>query len=217
MQSNYSKNELVNQILASLPPPVIPLPDVHICPVRHLRIKLSHLKQLENRDDRQELYTCRLKLIKDDVSIEQYEKFEELIKDTHNPDPVAEHANSVNMRGNDSPGEIEPVGDDVNYPALQIRTLEEIKPRTIEWLVPGWIPKRGITLIAGQPGAGENNLSVITCCCSNTGRILGRSRCRKRRSDSLLRRRYIPGNHCAESHGTESKIEHDSQSGCRCR
>ena len=38
--------------------------------------------------------------------------------------------------------------------------LANIKMRQVEWLVKDWIPKRAITLIAGQPGVGKTTLAL---------------------------------------------------------
>ena len=70
-------------------------------------------------------------------------------------------------------GEPDPDGDSVEYPPIQIRKLTDIKPRTIEWLVPGWIPKRGITLIAGQPGAGKTTLALALAAATTRGGYWG--------------------------------------------
>ena len=70
-------------------------------------------------------------------------------------------------------GEPDLDGDSVEYPPIQIRKLTDIKPQKIEWLVPGWIPKRGLTLIAGQPGAGKTTLALALAAATTTGGYWG--------------------------------------------
>ena len=50
----------------------------------------------------------------------------------------------------------------------------DIQMRAIEWLVPHWIPKRAITLIAGQPGQGKTTLAIALAAAVSQGGVWGR-------------------------------------------
>ena len=50
-----------------------------------------------------------------------------------------------------------------------IGSMDEVEKQKVEWLVPDWIPKRGITLIAGQPGAGKTTLALNLAAAVSTG------------------------------------------------
>ena len=167
--SDYSQNDdhkLVNQILASIDsPPVKPPPKAHIHIERDLGIKKSDLVGL-NTGEQTEVIMERLNMIPD-LPAEQKNRFIGTLFDI-----LQEHDNQYPV-DNDSPGKTDPVGDDVEYPPIQIRKLTDIKPRTIEWLVPGWIPKRGITLIAGQPGAGKTTLALALAAATTRGGYWG--------------------------------------------
>ena len=39
-----------------------------------------------------------------------------------------------------------------------LQNVEEIERKDIEWLIPNWIPKGGITLLVGDGGIGKTNL-----------------------------------------------------------
>ena len=58
----------------------------------------------------------------------------------------------------------EPVGE-----SLTFQRADNVKKRRVEWLVPDWVPKRGITLIAGQPGAGKTTLALNLAAAVSTG------------------------------------------------
>ena len=39
-----------------------------------------------------------------------------------------------------------------------LQTVEDVEEQEIDWLIPYWIPKGGITLLAGDGGVGKTNL-----------------------------------------------------------
>jgi hypothetical protein len=41
---------------------------------------------------------------------------------------------------------------------ISVRTMDGVKPRAIDWLWTGWIPKKYITLIVGETGAGKSTV-----------------------------------------------------------
>ena len=45
-----------------------------------------------------------------------------------------------------------------SYGKLRIRTVENIKPKSIEWLWEGMIPKGKLTLFAGESGIGKTQI-----------------------------------------------------------
>ena len=49
-----------------------------------------------------------------------------------------------------------------------LQNVEEIERKDIEWLIPNWIPKGGITLLVGDGGIGKTNL--WTCLISDLSR-----------------------------------------------
>ncbi|MBL8989423.1 MAG: AAA family ATPase [Gemmatimonadetes bacterium] len=55
-------------------------------------------------------------------------------------------------------------GDDRPAPPRRIRSqvtrLADVKPRDVEWLVPGWIPRGKLTVVEGQPGLGKSTLLI---------------------------------------------------------
>ena len=156
----------VVQILASITSPPVKPPDnlpIHI--ERDLKIKNSDIVGLTT-GEQTEVIMKRLNMIPD-LPAEQRNRFIgtllEILEENDGSYPV----------NDDSSGKPDPVGDDVEYPAIQFRNLNEIDPKTIEWLVPGWIPKRALTLIAGQPGAGKTTLALALAAACSTGGFWG--------------------------------------------
>jgi len=43
---------------------------------------------------------------------------------------------------------------------LELVAASSVEPRRVDWLIPHWIPRRGITVLAGQPGAGKTTLAL---------------------------------------------------------
>ena len=54
-------------------------------------------------------------------------------------------------------GEVEP---DPEPDELEVHTLEEFEEKEIEWLIPGYIPKDQITIVAGTGGVGKTSVWV---------------------------------------------------------
>jgi len=52
---------------------------------------------------------------------------------------------------------------------VEFKSLADIEPRPVSWLVPEWIPKRALTLIAGQPGQGKTTLALSLAAATTLG------------------------------------------------
>ena len=39
-----------------------------------------------------------------------------------------------------------------------LQTVEDVEKKEIDWLIPYWVPKGGITLLVGDGGIGKTNL-----------------------------------------------------------
>lgn len=46
---------------------------------------------------------------------------------------------------------------------LGVKKLSEIEEKKIEWLIPGYIPQRQISILTGEDNYGEFNISDILC------------------------------------------------------
>ncbi|MBA2708912.1 MAG: AAA family ATPase [Gemmatimonadaceae bacterium] len=75
-------------------------------------------------------------------------------------------------------GAIEPKGSLAADDALQrrqktvtSRTAMDVKPRQVEWLLPGLIPFGAITVLSGQPGLGKSLLTVKIAADFSAGRL----------------------------------------------
>ena len=160
MNDNYSKNDdrkLVNRVLASFKyPPISPPPNAPIEIERDLGIKKSDLVGLK-AGEQTEVIMARLNMIPD-LPAEQKNKFIGILLN------VIEKRESY-LDDDDSPGEqTEPI---------KYQSLVDVKPCKVDWLIDGWIPKRGVTLIAGQPGAGKTTLALSLATACSTGGFWG--------------------------------------------
>lgn len=65
-------------------------------------------------------------------------------------------------------GHAVPAGDPEGS-QFEFKGLTEMKPRPVNWLVPGWIPRRALTLVAGQPGEGKTTLALSLAAATTLG------------------------------------------------
>ena len=42
---------------------------------------------------------------------------------------------------------------------IELDSYAKVRPRSVEWLIPGWIPRGAISLLAGPPGVGKSTLA----------------------------------------------------------
>lgn len=52
---------------------------------------------------------------------------------------------------------------------IQFLALSDVRLRPVDWIIPGWLPRGKITLLAGPPGAGKTTLAIKIASLITTG------------------------------------------------
>ena len=112
------------------------------------------------------LNTVRNTLVKDGL----WDRFDTVFSEWQRPGQAAAVAHENVVRAIPKNGIFQPVKSQNNVPRLDIEKASSVIIKEPEWLIPGYIPKYGITTIAGEGGVGKTSIWCSLVASITTGK-----------------------------------------------
>lgn len=112
------------------------------------------------------LNTVRNTLVKDGL----WDRFDTAFSEWQRPGQAAAAAPENAVRAIPKNGIFQPVKSQNNVPRLDIEKASSVIIKEPEWLIPGYIPKYGITTIAGEGGVGKTSIWCSLVASITTGK-----------------------------------------------
>ncbi|MGE3266014.1 AAA family ATPase [Methylocystis sp.] len=78
-------------------------------------------------------------------------------------------ARASSNEAHDPPGELLRVALDHPAPIVKLTRASSLKPEPISWLWPGWLARRKMHIVGGQPGAGKTTIAMCMAATLTTG------------------------------------------------